>query len=67
MNLSGNTVLITGGASGIGLAMAEAFLDAGSQVIICGRREQRLHKAQRRHPSLHVRTCDVASERDRGS
>jgi len=66
MNLSGNTVLITGGASGIGFAMAEAFLDAGSQVIICGRREHRLREAQGRRPSLHVRRCDVASERDRG-
>jgi uncharacterized oxidoreductase len=34
MQLSGNTVLITGGATGIGYAMAEAFLDAGSTVAI---------------------------------
>jgi len=66
MNLSGNTVLITGGASGIGFAMAEAFLEAGSEVIICGRREHRLREAQRAHPSLHVRSCDVASDRGRG-
>ena len=42
MNLSGNTVLITGGATGIGFAMAEAFSAAGSEVIICGRREDQL-------------------------
>ena len=45
MNLSHNTVLITGGASGIGLAMAEAFYKAGSVVAVCGRREDRLAAA----------------------
>ena len=64
MNLAGNTVLITGGATGIGLAMAQAFLKAGSEVIICGRREGRLLEARKRHPKLHTRTCDVANESD---
>jgi uncharacterized oxidoreductase len=64
MKLSGNTVLITGGATGIGFAMAEAFLQAGSEVIICGRREARLLEAQKKHPALHVRACDVASTSD---
>jgi uncharacterized oxidoreductase len=64
MKLSGNTVLITGGATGIGLAMAEAFLKAGSEVIICGRREGRLREAQKKHPELQVRTCDVANLSD---
>jgi uncharacterized oxidoreductase len=61
MKLSGNTVLITGGATGIGFAMAEAFLKAGSEVILCGRREARLAEAKKRHPEFHVRTCDVSS------
>jgi short-subunit dehydrogenase involved in D-alanine esterification of teichoic acids len=65
MDISGNTVLITGGASGIGLAMARAFLDAGSVVIACGRREERLLDAQKSNPGLHVRTCDVSSEQQR--
>ena len=64
MRLSGNTVLITGGATGIGLAMAEAFLKAGSEVIICGRREGRLLAAREKHPGLHARTCDVANQSD---
>jgi uncharacterized oxidoreductase len=61
MNLAGNTALVTGGATGIGLALAEAFLAAGSEVVICGRRESRLLEAQRRRPGLHVRACDVAN------
>lgn len=60
MKLSGNTVLITGGATGIGLAMAQAFLQAGSEVVICGRREKKLAEAQAANPSLHVRACDVS-------
>lgn len=65
MDISTNTVLITGGASGIGWALAERFLRAGSQVIICGRRADKLQEAQQKYPQLHVRQCDVglASER----
>jgi uncharacterized oxidoreductase len=65
MKLSGNTVLITGGSSGIGYAMAEAFLAAGSTVIACARSQQRLIDAQRKHPDLHVRVCDVADDKAR--
>ena len=65
MKLSGNTVLITGGATGIGYAMAESFLKAGSEVIICGRREDRLIEAQKKHPEFHPKVCDVADEADR--
>ncbi|GGJ10802.1 putative oxidoreductase DltE [Alicyclobacillus cellulosilyticus] len=65
MNLSGNTVLITGGATGIGLGLAAAFLRHGSKVIICGRREHKLREAQAKHPELTIRVCDVGNERDR--
>jgi uncharacterized oxidoreductase len=65
MNITGNTILITGGATGIGLAIAEAFLKAGNEVIICGRREKRLLEAQKKHPELHIKVCDVAKESDR--
>jgi uncharacterized oxidoreductase len=65
MELSGNTILITGGASGIGYAFAERFLAAGSEVIICGRREDKLREAQEKHPQFHTRVCDVGEERER--
>jgi uncharacterized oxidoreductase len=65
MNLAGNTVLITGGASGIGLAFAKRFLDAGSKVIICGRREDKLQEAKQTYPELHTRVCDIGLEADR--
>ncbi len=60
MRLSANTVLITGGSSGIGLALAEAFVQRGSEVIICGRSEERLEAAQRRHPALHTKVSDLS-------
>ena len=59
MNLSSNTVLITGGASGIGFALAERFLQAGSTVILCGRREEKLKEAREKYPRLHTRACDL--------
>jgi uncharacterized oxidoreductase len=65
MNLSNNTVLLTGGASGIGLALAARFLQAGSQVIICGRRADKLAEAQQLYPALITRECDVANVAER--
>jgi len=67
MEISRNTVLITGGATGIGFALAEAFLNARNEVIICGRREHKLQEAKRKLPRLHVKRFDVASEDDRKS
>jgi uncharacterized oxidoreductase len=56
---------VTGGASGIGLALAVRFLEAGSQVIICGRREEKLQEAKQQYPQLETRVCDVAQESER--
>ena len=46
MNLSGNTILITGGSSGIGLEMAKRFLAEKNKVIITGRNMEKLQKAK---------------------
>jgi uncharacterized oxidoreductase len=60
MNIEGNTILITGGATGIGFALAEILSKAGNEVVICGRRQHRLLEAQDRLPNIHIKTCDVA-------
>ncbi len=65
MHLSGNTVLVTGGGSGIGLAIAERFLAEGSSVIICGRRADKLKEVQEKHPQIHTRVADVGNEQER--
>jgi uncharacterized oxidoreductase len=65
METKGNTILITGGATGIGLALAEEFLSLGNEVIVCGRREEKLRQAKEKNPRLHTRRCDVSKEEER--
>jgi len=65
MHKSGNTVLITGGATGIGLELARVLVSRGNTVAICGRRRERLEEAQRAIPELRIRVCDVAEETSR--
>jgi uncharacterized oxidoreductase len=65
MKIQSNTMLITGGASGIGLALAERFLNAGNTVLICGRREDKLKEAQATYPALRTYVCDVADPKSR--
>ena len=60
MRLTGNTILITGGASGIGLGLTKRFLEAGNEVIICGRRPDKLMEVKERYPGVHTKVCDVA-------
>ena len=60
MRTNGNGVLITGGSTGIGLALGEVFLQAGNDVAICGRRPDMLDEARRRLPRLNTLPCDVA-------
>jgi uncharacterized oxidoreductase len=62
-----NTVLITGGTSGIGLDLAKSLLGLENQVIICGRREERLREIKDQHPTIHTRVCDVSDPEDRKS
>ncbi|MBS1920396.1 MAG: SDR family NAD(P)-dependent oxidoreductase [Bacteroidetes bacterium] len=60
MKLSKNKILITGGASGIGFALAERFIKEDNTVIICGRRESVLKEAKEKLPSLITRAVDLS-------
>ena len=63
MELRGATVLITGGSSGIGRAIARTLGDAGARVAITGRDEKRLKEAAQALNALPVR-ADVSNEED---
>ena len=65
MNLTGNKILITGGASGIGFALVERFSQEGNTIIICGRRQDALDEAQQKNPSWITRVADASTEEGR--
>jgi uncharacterized oxidoreductase len=67
MKLSGNKILVTGGATGIGLGLTERFVREGNEVIICGRRESALKEAAEKFPSVITKACDLSlpGERER--
>lgn len=63
MKTTGNVVLITGGSSGIGLALAARFLQADNQVIITGRNSEKLSEVQKRFPKIITEVADNEDER----
>jgi 3-oxoacyl-[acyl-carrier protein] reductase len=63
MNLKGATVLVTGGSSGIGYAIANTLIEAGAKVAITGRDERRLNEAAARLKATAIR-ADVSQEND---
>jgi len=67
VKINGNIVLITGGTSGIGLDLAKSLLDLENQVIICGRREDRLSEIKDQYPNIHTMVCDISDSVDRKS
>lgn len=60
MKRSGNTILVTGGGSGIGMALAHRLHDRGNDVIIAGRRQQALDEAAHGRPNIVTATVDIA-------
>lgn len=65
MKISDNKILITGGATGIGLGLAERFIQENNTVIICGRRASALKEASEKFPSVITRQCDLSNEQER--
>ncbi len=65
MRLSNNKILITGGASGIGLGLTERFIQEKNSVIICGRRESTLKEVFDKYPSVITRVCNLSIEAER--
>lgn len=65
MKLSNNKILVTGGASGIGLGLTERFIKEGNTVIICGRRQDVLDEVTKKFPTVIARKCDLEAAEER--
>ncbi|MET4084220.1 putative oxidoreductase [Pedobacter sp. UYP30] len=65
MQISNNKILITGGATGIGLGLTERFIAENNTVIICGRRESVLVEVANKFPSVITKVCDLSVEAER--
>jgi uncharacterized oxidoreductase len=64
MKLENNTILITGGSSGIGLELSNALVQKGNKVIICGRSNEKLDEARRIEPELITYQCDLSNRKE---
>jgi uncharacterized oxidoreductase len=65
MKISNNKILITGGASGIGLGLTERFIQENNTVIVCGRRKLLLEELSVKYPSVITKKCDLAEAAER--
>lgn len=62
VSMKGKKVLITAGASGLGLEMARVFIAAGSEVFICDISQEMLAAAKAEYPQIHTAVADVSNE-----
>jgi uncharacterized oxidoreductase len=65
MKLANNKILITGGATGIGLGLTQRFIEENNTVIICGRREAALKEVADKYPTVITKVCDLSIEAER--
>ena len=64
MKISGNTVLITGGATGLGLELAKIFIENKNEVIIFDINEDASDAAKGQYPELSTYICDIGRKKD---
>ena len=64
MQTSGNTILITGGGSGIGRELAHKWHDLGNTVIVAGRTQASLDETAAGHDNIHTMIVDVGDAKD---
>jgi uncharacterized oxidoreductase len=64
MVLQKNTILITGGSSGIGLELVKRLIEKNNKVLICGRSKEKLEIAKLNHPDIEIFQCDVSKEKE---
>jgi uncharacterized oxidoreductase len=64
MKITNNTILITGGGSGIGLSLARALSRHDNTVIVCGRKPVKLEAVQKQDPEIITFACDIANDQE---
>jgi uncharacterized oxidoreductase len=65
LNIKGNTILVTGGASGIGYQFSKKFYNNDNQIIVCGRNTEKLTTLEAEFPEIITKQCDVTHADER--